>query len=139
MSYNVYLVSYQGMPRNHHAIFVETHEDGENTGFLYQVSGNIKSGMKCQHRKEIQPELSDSFAGLKQLIGTVTITNHPQLYTIVETVPAPKKQFEGAKMTYPREPLRRCQEWTGEAIQALIECGVLEDVDTGLHGGSLSR
>lgn len=37
----------------------------------------------------------------------------------------PKKQFDGPRRRYLDEPIRRCQEWTAEAIQALTSAGVL--------------
>ncbi|KAF8846716.1 hypothetical protein BDZ45DRAFT_608527 [Acephala macrosclerotiorum] len=45
MSFNIYLVNYMGMPSNYHAIFVETYEDRNKTRYLYQVTGNIQTGM----------------------------------------------------------------------------------------------
>jgi hypothetical protein len=75
MPFNVYLVDSMGMPRNHQAIFVETHEDGDKTGYLYQVTVNLQTGMIHEHRKTIQPEMINSFGDLKQLIGTVTPNN----------------------------------------------------------------
>jgi hypothetical protein len=37
----------------------------------------------------------------------------------------PKKQFQGAKKLFPREKLRRCQEWVDEAVGLLRKRGVL--------------
>ena len=59
-SYTVYRVSYVGLPRDHHAIFVEERDD--LSGHIYQVSGTIQSGMyfedKCKEagRVGIIPE-----------------------------------------------------------------------------------
>ncbi|EGD86028.1 hypothetical protein H112_06951 [Trichophyton rubrum D6] len=114
MSYSVYRVASAGLPRDHHAIFVETSENGEKTGHLFQVKGNIQNGMSFEQRPEGQPEASSSFID-KQEIGA----------GICEGIPPPRKQFEGAKRLYPKEPIRRCQEWTAEAIQALKEAQVL--------------
>jgi len=110
MSFNVYLVDCMGMPRNHHVIFVETHEDGDKTGYLYQVTGNIQTVMIHEHRKAKQPEIPNSFGGLKQLIGTFTPNNYVHIRSVVNGVPPPKKQFNGLKKIYPNDPLRRCQE-----------------------------
>jgi len=94
MSFNVYLVDFMGMPRNHHGIFVETHEDGDKTGYLYQVTGNIQTGMIHEHKKAKQPEMSNSFGGLKQLIGTVTPNNYVYIRSVVNGVPPPKKTIQ---------------------------------------------
>jgi hypothetical protein len=126
MSFNVYLVDYMGMLRNHHCIFVETHEDGPKTGYVYQVTGNIQTGMIHEHRKAEQPEISNNFGGLKRLIGTVPSNNYVNIRIAVNSIPPPKKQFDGPKKIYPDEPLRRCQEWTYEAIQTLIDRGILQ-------------
>jgi hypothetical protein len=136
MSYNVYLVDYMGMTRNHHGIFVETHESGDRTGYLYQVTGNIQTGMIHEHKKAKQPEMSNSFGGLKQLIGTVTPENYVHIRSVVNSVPPPKKQFNGPKKIYPNEPLRRCQEWTQEAIQALTDRGILLSPNSGSSSSS---
>ena len=114
------------MPRNHHCIFVETHEDGPKTGYVYQVTGNIQTGMIHEHRKAEQPEISNNFGGLKRLIGTVPSNNYVNIRIAVNSIPPPKKQFDGPKKIYPNEPLRRCQEWTNEAIQTLIDRGILQ-------------
>ncbi|KAH7333397.1 hypothetical protein BKA65DRAFT_43976 [Rhexocercosporidium sp. MPI-PUGE-AT-0058] len=77
-----------------------------------------------EHKKAKQPEMSSSFGGLKQLIGTVTLNNYVHIRSVVNGVPPPKK-------IYPNEPLRRCQEWTNEAIQALTDRGILQPPSSG--------
>ncbi|KAM5429223.1 hypothetical protein McanMca71_007748 [Microsporum canis] len=125
MSYPVYLIVSGGLPRNHHAIFVETNESGEKTGHLFQVTGNIQNGMSFEQRPENEPESSASFIS-KRGIGTVTHASYSRIQSICESIPPPKKQFEGAKRLSPLEPIRRCQEWTGEAINALRDAQVLQ-------------
>ncbi|EFR02414.1 hypothetical protein MGYG_05410 [Nannizzia gypsea CBS 118893] len=124
MSSSVYRIVSAGLPRDHHAIFVETSENGEETGRLFQVTGNIQSGMTFEQRPEGKPETSSSFIS-KQGIGTVTHANYCRIQNICENIPPPKKQFEGAKKLYPGEPIRRCQEWTAEAVQALKDAQIL--------------
>ncbi|TVY16826.1 hypothetical protein LARI1_G004454 [Lachnellula arida] len=126
MSFNVYLVESLGAPRNHRAIFVETEECGTGSGYLYQVSGNIQNGMIHAHKQTKQPETSPTFTGVKELIGTVTSSNYAHIRSVVDGIPAPKKQFDGPKKIFPNEPLRRCHEWTDEAIQALRDRGILQ-------------
>ena len=124
-SYTVYRVEYLGLPRNHHAIFVETNEQGNYTGHLFQVTGDIQQGMSFEDKPAKQPENSGSYQEKLQ-IGTVTHMNYPQIKTICESIPPPRKQFAGPKRIYPNEPLRRCQEWTAEATQALVDAHVLQ-------------
>ncbi|KAF3913086.1 hypothetical protein AA313_de0200582 [Arthrobotrys entomopaga] len=45
---------------------------------------------------------------------------------ICEAVPAPKKQFQGPKRLYPREPLRACQEWAAEVVKILRDERVVQ-------------
>ncbi|TVY50553.1 hypothetical protein LCER1_G008410 [Lachnellula cervina] len=126
MSFNVYLVEYSGMPRNHRGIFVETKEDGGRSGYLYQVTGDILHGMVYQHKPAKEPETSATFSGLKELIGTVTTNNYVHIRSVVDSIPPPKKQYDGFKKIFPNEPLRRCHEWTNEAIQALKDRGIIQ-------------
>lgn len=123
MSYNVYCVSYLGAPRNHQGIFVELNSD--LSGFLFQVVGDIQNGMDYGHKEARKPELSTTFVG-KEPIGTISKDRYYEIQSVVETIPPPKKQFDGAIRINPREPLRRCQEWTAEAIQALKVASLLE-------------
>jgi hypothetical protein len=123
MSYNAYVVAFIGAPRDHHTIFIETNSDG--SGYIYQVAGDIQNGMSHSHKPGKKPEDSYTFVS-KEFIGTVSTANYPQVATICNGIPPPKKQFQGPRRLYPNEPLRRCQEWNGEAIQALKSAGVLE-------------
>lgn len=122
MAYNVYRIAYGGMPRDHHAIFVETNSD--ETGWLFQVVGNIQEGMRHDDKPAKKPEDSTTFQE-RTFIGTVTVANFDRIKPICESIPPPKKQFHGPRRLYPQEPIRRCQEWTKEAIDALVEAQVL--------------
>jgi hypothetical protein len=123
MIYTIYRGASTGMPRDHHAIFVETYED--LSGHLYQVTGNIQTGMSYEEKSRTKPEDSITFQS-KTRIGTVTAANYPRIKEICQGICPPKKQFEGPRRLYPQEPLRRCQEWTAEAIQALIDAQVIQ-------------
>lgn len=123
MSYSVYLVTYEGMPRDHHAIFFQTNAD--ESGFIYQVSGNIQQGMKHDHKRAKKPENSDSFVK-QDYLGKTSHAKYPRVEGICNAIEPPQKQFEGAKRLYPHQPLRRCQEWTKEVIDALKDAGILE-------------
>ena len=125
MSYQVYLTIETGIPLDHHALFVETHEAGAQTGHVYNVQGEIQNGMVFEQETTEEPEESPTFAD-KKLIGTVSHADYPRFLAVCQTIPVPKKQFDGAKRLYPKEPLRRCQEWAKEAIEALVEQGVIQ-------------
>jgi hypothetical protein len=122
MSYKVYQVSSLGTSLDHQALFVETNTDG--SGHVYQVVGDIQNGMSYGHRISTRPEEEVIHIG-KQYVGTVSIADFTRVEFVVNTVPRPKKQFDGPKRVNPQEPLRRCGEWTKEAIQALKDAGVL--------------
>lgn len=125
-SYQVFRTIETGLPRDHHALFVETHEVGPNTGHVYNVQGEIQNGMTFEHDTTDVPEKSPMLAG-KELIGTVSHADYPRVLSICQNnVPVPEKQFDGPKRLYPKAPLRRCQEWTREAIQALLEEKVVQ-------------
>lgn len=124
MSYEVYKVSYLGAPIDHVAIFVEL-DLSDGSGYIYQVTGNIQTGMSFGHKPGKKPEASASYVG-KKYIGTVSVTNYPRIESIVNGIEPPKKQFDGPTRINPQEPLRRCTEWTEEAIQALRDASVLE-------------
>lgn len=128
MSWPAYLiVSVGGGRQDHHALFIETEEQGPLTGHIYQVTGSMQSGMTFEHRPEsTKPEDSPNFIFLsKQHLGNVKQDDYGRVMTISEGVEVPKKQFHGPRRLYPGEPLRACQEWTAEAIQALKDQGVL--------------
>ncbi|KAI9826994.1 MAG: hypothetical protein M1819_007088 [Sarea resinae] len=133
-TFTVYRIDSASLFRDHHAIFVETHENGEGTGHLYQVAGNIQQGMAFEDRLEDRPESSLSFAS-KVKIGTVSRHNNPCIKGVCEGVPVPKKQFDGPKRLYPNEPIRRCQEWTAEAIQALVDAQILRPLEADATSG----
>ena len=122
MSHAIYLVESIGAPRNHQAIFIETESEGD--GYIFQVTGDIRNGMSFGHKSAKVPERSATFVSRSQ-IGTILIADFNRIQPIVETIDPPAKQFNKTKRINPREPLRRCQEWTAEAIQALRDAGIL--------------
>lgn len=62
----------------------------------------------------------------KTYLGTVSTENYARVEEIVGGIEVPKKQFDGPKRLDPKTPLRRCNEWAAEAIEALRGAGVLE-------------
>lgn len=135
MSYPVFLLENNGMPRNHHALFVRLNEN--KSGELFQVTGNIQQGMTFERRATHSPDDSADFIAMTQ-IGLVSSRNLDSFAATCESNPPPAKQFNGAKRLNPKEPLRRCQEWTAETIQLLKQDGILEDQGAGesSSGGS---
>lgn len=124
MSYPVYRATSLGAPRDHIALFIQTNLD-DHTGYIFHVTGTIAQGMSFDH-KEGKPEDSASFLS-KTCIGTVAHTDFPRVQTVVNNIPPPAKQFDGAKRIDPSKPLRRCGEWAEEAIQALKDEGILKE------------
>lgn len=122
MSYPVFLVVSLGFSLDHHAIFVETNPD--QSGQIFQVTGNIQTGMKYETKPGIKPENSAEFLS-KELLGHVAASTYPRVNEICTQVPVPGKQFDGAKRIDPKTPIRRCQEWTKEAADALKQAGVV--------------
>jgi hypothetical protein len=125
--YRVYRAEYLGVPRNHHAIFVETHENGNGTGHQYHVTGNVQSGMTYEQTGS-EPRGVTDFLSMEYL-GWVSTTDYYRIGELVSQNRPPKKQFNGPKRLYPSEPLRRCQEWTEESIDILWSESVLQTGD----------
>ena len=122
MPFQVFLVSSAGAPRDHLAIFVETGPD--NSGQIFQVTGNIQTGMNYESKLAERPEAPTFIK--KELLGTVTTANYPQIDGVCRENPPPAKQFDGPKRINPGVPLRRCQEWTTETIWTLKNKGLIQ-------------
>lgn len=103
MSYTVYSVSYSGIPLDHVAIFVETHENDPMTSFIYHVSGSIQQGKYHDHKPTKKPEDATTFVE-KEILGKVSHANYGFIRAICDSVPPPKKQFCGAKKTLSQSP-----------------------------------
>lgn len=124
-TYPVHLLTTLGLPRNHHAILIEL--TPSNTYHIFQVSGNIQEGMAFNHKQITEaPEHASDFVDKKQ-IGTILVADLKKVQSIVEDDEPPPKQFDGPRRIRPDVPLRRCQEWTAEAVGRLRERGVLRD------------
>jgi len=124
MLYQVFLVESLGAPRNHHALFVETNVT-DGSGYVFQVKGDIQRGMDYEAKQGRKPEESHTFVS-KSSLGWVDAGAIGRINEVCVSILPPKKQFDGPKRLYPGETLRRCQEWTHEAVQALGSSGVLQ-------------
>ncbi|KAK8855277.1 hypothetical protein PGQ11_011189 [Apiospora arundinis] len=124
MLYNrIYLVERLGTVRNHHAIFLETQQNGSGT--LIHVTGDIQNGMTLEMKETSKsPDLSASFISKSQL-GLVRVEDFSRVQSICRANPPPAKQFNGPRRINPAQPLRRCQEWTSEIVKSLRAEGVL--------------
>lgn len=80
--------------------------------------------MTYEERPSRDPQTSASFVS-KTSIGYIDSGALDSLRSVCMGNPPPKKQFNGPKRLYPKEPLRRCQEWTNETIDMLVANGVL--------------
>ncbi|KAJ9655535.1 hypothetical protein H2198_005626 [Neophaeococcomyces mojaviensis] len=80
--------------------------------------------MSFQVKNGIDPEESNE--GKEKIkIGTIKKNDLERLKQICSQVPPPPKQFNGPKRIDPSRPLYHCQSWTTDAIQRLIDAGVL--------------
>ncbi|QSS59451.1 hypothetical protein I7I51_08886 [Histoplasma capsulatum] len=68
MSYIVYLITPNGMPRNHHALFVETNSV-TGSDHIFQVTDNIQKGMAFEDKPGHSPDQQPTFHG-KTFLGT---------------------------------------------------------------------
>ncbi|KAB5576351.1 hypothetical protein GE09DRAFT_621017 [Coniochaeta sp. 2T2.1] len=125
MSHPVFLIASQGLPRDHHALFIElNHSDG--SGQLFHVTGNIQDGMVFETRTPERPEESPTFVE-KKFLGWVYGANVGRFEGVCRSNPPPEKQFDGPRRLNPGRKLRRCQEWTAETIRKLQAEGILHD------------
>ena len=121
--FKVYRAECPGMPRDHHAIFVETNTDA--SGRLFHVTGTIAQGMLYEEKDLKFPDLSYSHENMT-LLGAVDKADLDQFRQVCQSIPPPKKQFEGPRRLNPKEPLRHCQQWVAEAIDVWKSQGVLK-------------
>ncbi|KAH7269008.1 uncharacterized protein BKA55DRAFT_682101 [Fusarium redolens] len=122
MSLPVFLVEYLGLPRNHHALFIRLNEETED-GELYHIAGN-------------KPQEPNSYVA-QHYLGFISSSDRQFFKQICQSNPPPAKQFNGNKKINPRQPLRRCQEWTAETIAMLQSHVVL--MSEGSVGNSAPR
>lgn len=131
MYHPFYLVQSQGLPRNHHALFVRLSTASEcSHGRLFNVTGNIMTGMVYETIEPAIPESSLTFIGMEKL-GWVSDSDVHRIDGVCRDNPPPAKQFEGVRRIDSKVPLRRCQEWTKETIQFLRDRGILQEVQVG--------
>ena len=112
--------------RDHHALFVQTDPTNE-LGYLYHVVSTVNDDMEFESFKTTRKiDESDSFLQ-KNKIGKVSTGDLQSLKATLISVAPSEKQFNGAFRIHPSKPLRRCQDWTSEAIEKLQKKGILRE------------
>ena len=122
--YRVYHVLFLGEP-SHESIFIENHERGQSSGQLYHVIGNILNGMTYEEKMMGDPKDSASFEKMS-FIGVILSSDVPRLEAVCRSVEVPGRQLDlrGRRLDQSK-PLRRCGEWTADAISALTQQGIV--------------
>ena len=88
-TYNVYLGVYNGMPRDHHAIWVDTGTERDLPN-----GKSVDVGMLFQVKNGVDPEESNE--GKEKIkIGTIRNNDLERLKQICSQLPPPSKQFNG--------------------------------------------
>jgi hypothetical protein len=122
--YRVYHVLDLGVP-NHESIFIETHELGKSSGHLYHVIGNILQGMKYEDKEMQNPTHSASFEKMS-FIGVIVSSDIHRFEAVCRSIEVPGRQLDlSSKRLDPSKPLRRCGEWTADAISTLHQQGIV--------------
>ncbi|TGO49241.1 hypothetical protein BCON_0216g00150 [Botryotinia convoluta] len=111
MSFNVYMVDFLGISRG---IFVQTDEQGSDSGHLYQVIGDMQNGMINSHKEIKRPNNASRF------IGTVSVSQYSQIRAICDSITAGPPKID------PANSLRHYQEWTNSVVELLFARGVLQ-------------
>lgn len=133
-TYEIYLRiyggMYQGVTRDHHGICIDTYEPklGPNgkespAGLCVQVIGNVQTGMVFDVKSAVNPLFSYGGKDRKR-VGTITRHALQKLIQICRNLLPPAKQLERGEMINPDVPLYRCQEWTADAIQCLVNAQI---------------
>ncbi|KAK3350222.1 hypothetical protein B0T25DRAFT_457106 [Lasiosphaeria hispida] len=124
--YPAFLAEFLGSPRNHYAIYVDVNQG--LSGYLLHVVGTLQKGMELKVSEDFRnPTFSLTFLGMRQ-VGWVPHSKLGHCKNVCETVPPPAKQWDRGRPLLPLDQLRRCQEWTAEAVDVLRESGVLQQL-----------
>ncbi|KAK3305694.1 uncharacterized protein B0T15DRAFT_533134 [Chaetomium strumarium] len=59
-------------------------------------------------------------------ISYVPASLYDQVHSVCSSIPPPAKQYHGPKLLVPKSQLRRCQEWTREAVHEPRAQGILQ-------------
>ena len=61
----------------------------------------------------------------KEPVGKISASDFVRVEAICRDVAPPAKQYDGPKRIDPSMPLRRCGEWTDEAVRAMRDAGIV--------------
>lgn len=137
--YRVYLAAYLGNPE-HHAIYVNSGTNCRpNFGYIFHVAGSLQLGMNFETKRCIHPFRSHAGESMRQ-VGWVSQEDFlKRIEDVCLGITPPKKQFHGPRRLFPQEPVRHCQHWAAEAIDALLSSGVLEPLRPNDNGDTIRR
>lgn len=119
--YTVYFVEYMSLgEKSHHSLYVETN-DLQKTGHLYHVIGNLLQRMDLEIKRDVKsPDGSPSLERITP-IACLRDKDLGLFEDVCHSTPPPKPQLRvNGKRIYPQEPLRTCQEWVTDVVEALF-------------------
>ena len=116
--HKVFHCLYKGESEDDECIFIETHENGEKSGHLYRVRGDMIEGFKFEHRKAKRPEDNRNLVS-KYCLGTIAESNTTAVVGVFRSVPVPGKQFNKRHQKLNVGPVRGGKEWIAEVIAEL--------------------
>lgn len=136
--YRVYLAAYLGKP-SHHAIYVEIDTSCDPAReYRWHVQGNIMQGMTFVNESCRNPLKSETGESVRPIGWVLREDFFNRVQHVCRGIPPPKKQYDGPrKRLFPHEPIRKCQEWTAEAIDALRRAEVLERLSSTDEKGTI--
>ncbi|KAK4206763.1 hypothetical protein QBC37DRAFT_380775 [Rhypophila decipiens] len=138
--YPVWLVSYFSLQDlSHHVIFIQTDNDPDiEGGHRFHVMGSLQQGMDTKLDCSIYYPLNTKSVEWMQHKGWLRHGDLERAREICSRVPPPAKQFRGARRLV-KGPLRHCQHWVAEALDAMRAEGVLEPLGDHDNGGIIYR
>jgi hypothetical protein len=114
--------------------------DEKHLGWLFHVEGSLLNGMEFDEKHADHPFVSATGETIQQ-IGWISHGDFPQrIREMCEGIPPPKKQYNlRSNRLFLNEPICHCQHWAREAIDALLDAGVLEPLGPDDNGGIQKR
>ncbi|KAK3938134.1 hypothetical protein QBC46DRAFT_441455 [Diplogelasinospora grovesii] len=127
--YPVYLAVFDRRQHlKHRGIYVGTEDEKDKEkGYLYHTVGSMGSGFTFEVKQVKHPAYDRKFISVQQ-IGWIVKAKLEEIKTVCETIPPPPKQWDGKKRLVPRRRLRHPQHWTADALEALRQKGIVEDL-----------
>lgn len=84
--------------------------------------------MQYEDTKSAKPEEDSAFVeGTKKKVGSIKKSDFARLREICQSIPVPGEQLNlNSSRIDTSKPVRRCTQWTAEAVEALLEAGILQ-------------